>query len=677
MSRLDKHVAAVRTQMLLGDLLKRAAVTLLIAGGALWVYVIAARVFAMRLPGEMFWLIGGAVLALVAAMIWAFVNRPAEHEAAVAIDEKLGLKSKFASALSFRNDSDPFARAAVQDAEQTATGVNLGKEFRPAFPNSAWLALAVLLGMGATAAFLGDFDLFNNPAEDPAVLAQQQQAEVEAKAVVERALQTINAAPPVVMADESVEQAKADLESLLASPTFQPEQARQTASQSLESLQDALAEQVRGNQKFAEAREQQRMLANMPPLEGADGPVGEASDAIKEGDFSKATEAIEQLVDDFQEMTPEKQAEATQQMQQMAQQLQQAANNPQAQQQMQNQLQQMGMNQQQAQQAAQLMQQAAQGNQQAAQQLQQMAQQAMQQMNNGQGPTQQQQQKIQQAMQQMQAQANTQQQAAQMAQAAQQMAQAMQAAQQGQAQQGQQGQQGGQQPGGAQQQANAQQGAQQGMQQGAQQMQQTMQQMQAIQQDMQAVRAAQQAAQQAQAAANQNPNGPQGNGQQGQQQGQQGQGGQGQGQQGGMAQAGGQPGGQGGQQGQGNQGQQGGQGQGQGQGGQWNQPGQGQQGGGGGGPGQGQGGDPGKVAAPFGVKQEFSPSENQEDGQLLASYYVQAEALVGEAKQQLKEVAESAVKNQTDEVDQQRISREAQNAVRNYFNSLTEESDEQ
>ncbi|MEM6561696.1 MAG: hypothetical protein AAF656_08850, partial [Planctomycetota bacterium] len=144
MSHLHKHVAAVRTRMLFGDLLRRAAVTLLIAGAALWLYVIVARVFAVRLPGEIYWLAGGAVLAIVAAGIWAFINRPAEHEAAVAIDEKLGLKSKFASALSFRDTDDPFARAAVVDAEQTAAGVNLGKEFRPAFPASGWLALAVL-----------------------------------------------------------------------------------------------------------------------------------------------------------------------------------------------------------------------------------------------------------------------------------------------------------------------------------------------------------------------------------------------------------------------------------------------------------------------------------------------------------------------------------------------------
>ena len=89
-----------------------------------------------------------------------------------------------------------------------------------------------------------------------------------------------------------------------------------------------------------------------------------------------------------------------------------------------------------------------------------------------------------------------------------------------------------------------------------------------------------------------------------------------------------------------------------------------------GGAGRGEGGRANVAPAPFGVKQELSPSENQEDGRLLASYYIKSEAVVGESTAGLQEVAESALQNQTDEVDQQRIGRQAQGAVKKYFQTM-------
>ena len=53
-------------------------------------------------------------------MGYAIWRRPTKYQAAVAIDEKLSLQEKFSTALYIRPSSDPFAAAAVQDAEQTA-----------------------------------------------------------------------------------------------------------------------------------------------------------------------------------------------------------------------------------------------------------------------------------------------------------------------------------------------------------------------------------------------------------------------------------------------------------------------------------------------------------------------------------------------------------------------------
>ncbi|MBV8780048.1 MAG: hypothetical protein JO353_01510, partial [Phycisphaerae bacterium] len=46
----------------------------------------------------------------------------------------------------------------------------------------------------------------------------------------------------------------------------------------------------------------------------------------------------------------------------------------------------------------------------------------------------------------------------------------------------------------------------------------------------------------------------------------------------------------------------------------------------------------------------------------------------GESKAQLKDVAASAIKDPTDEIDQDRISRQAQSVVRKYFNSMEQDA---
>ena len=78
----------------------------------------------------------------------------------------------------------------------------------------------------------------------------------------------------------------------------------------------------------------------------------------------------------------------------------------------------------------------------------------------------------------------------------------------------------------------------------------------------------------------------------------------------------------------------------------------------------------GKQQAPYAVKPELSPSIDDEKGKILASTLVKGAALKGQSKEQLKEVTESALKNQAEEIDQDRVSRQAQRVVRDYFSSI-------
>lgn len=610
MSRLDQHIAAVQNKLALQRFLVGLAWSLSALGAVVTIDLLVLRLTTYQLPHVKIFFYAALGVAALAAMIFAIVTRPSRKAAAVAIDEKLKLHEKISTALFIRNSTDPFAIAAVRDAETTAEKVVLNS--RQHFPLQVPRASYGTLGMACAAAlafFLPQFDLFGH---QQAIKHQEeiQVAQAQAKTNVKEALATVEAVPKSMQDDQAIRNAKIDLEKLLNQPIKDPQAANRSAIKALQDAKEAMKKEAENNARFAQTQEAMKDLSqNLTPGADETGPVADAQRKIAEGKYSDAADKLEQLAQKFDQMDQKQQQQAAQQMQQLAKQLQQAAGNPQKQQQqIAKQLQQqLGMNQQQAQQMAQQMQQAAQGNQQAQQQIQQQVQQMMKQMNNGQGPTAQQQQQIQQAVQQMQAQANGSATAGRMSQSAQQMAQAMQQAASGQNSAGNQ----------------------QAMGQGAAGMQQQLQNLDATAKDAQAVAAAQQQIQNAvDQAGNNNGNG------QGQQQGGQVKG----------RQNGANP---------------------------WQAGNPNGQGAGMGNAGVGAGGKGGVAQAPGGFKPEVSPTEDNGKGRILASNFIKDNnPIVGKSTETLKDVAESAQREASEEVDSERVSPQAESAVKKYFQSM-------
>ncbi len=649
MSRLDQHIGMVRFRLMWATFVTALPWAIAAFAAVVALGILVQRAFIWHPPRPDIWLWIGGGLTLVVPMVYAIVRRPNSHQAAVAIDERLGLKEKFSTALYVRSSNDPFAAAAVRDAEQTATSVNLHNQFPLIPPNR----LVMRLGVAAIVLLCGAQWLVPQrvAAEPEKQLRKEQYAGSRAAAehAVRQALAEIDNAPRQVADNDQIKMAREELSKMLQTPIVDSPRAKEKAQDTLNQI-NALKKKVAETNKFVKATEELAALKDISPPSPSDtGPVSDAQRAMSQGKLEEAINELKKAVDDFPKADKKDQQKAAEQMKNLAQQIAKNANDPKVQQQIQQQLQQAGASKQQAQQMQKLMQQAANGNQQAAQQLQQMANQAIQQANQQAGMSQQQQkalaQAMQQAVQQGQQKANGQANAQQMAQAAQNLAQAMQQAaqggQQGQQGQGQKGQQAqanaqGQQGQGQQGQKNGQ-GQGQGQQNAQQQMQQQIAQMQAMAKDAQAVAAGQQLAQQGQ----------------GQGQGQQGQGqGQGQGQQ----QANGQFG-----QGQQGQGQQQGNPQQQGQGGQ-------------GGAAIAAGGKrPDPVAVPFQVKQELSASETIESGKIIASSFVKAPSEKGESKMKLTEAIASQTKEEAGEVETDRIPRGAQKAVKDYFDTLKSE----
>jgi hypothetical protein len=678
MSRLDRHVSHVQNRLAMSRFVVVLAWSVLIAGCAATLAVILWRMTGhTQLPPVKWWLLAGAVPVIASAMI-AFTQRPGAHEAAVAIDDTLNLKEKFSTALSMRPSKDPFAQAAVRDAEATADNVQLQRQFPIRFPRIGYGALATLAMAISVGLWMKPMDLFGRPAADKKKAELLEQQIVDAKHKAQEALVLAESLPNNMTEDPKLTADAKVLRDLIRNQKFDdPSHVSRTAQKVLEDVQQTLADEASKVDHIA--REQEKTFAETfgNASDYKSDPVKKVDNDLASNQFDKAVDHLQDMTDKFEKMTAQEKEQVAKDVAKLADKLKNASEDPKVQKDVEDKLKQMGVNPAQAAAMAKQMQQAAQGDkkaqqalanqvqqmqqqmQQQAQQLQKQAAQGNQQAQQQLAQLQQQQQAVQKAVQGMQGQANAQAQQQQMAQAASQMAQAMQA----QAQAGQKGQQG--------QQGKSTSGQQMAQAQG--QMQQAMQGMQAARADAKQVAAAQQ---QAMKQGGQGKGkGKDGQGNDGKGQGKSGQGKDGQGKDG----QGDQPGENGG--GQDGQAKQGGQ---QanpvpgGDPGEWKagDPNKNKGGNQMGGAGIANGGqDRRKTPSGFDIKTETDTGVENEKGKILANTMIKDNQPVkGESKLGLAQVTESVQKQAADEVDEDRVSGPSRKAAEDYFRTMNRDA---
>src|SRR3989442_6529643 len=118
MSRLDRHIAMVQNKLALGRFVHALAWASVFLASVLWVGIFLDRLAHVRPPHIVVLIWSGVGVCFLYALVIAMIRRPTKHDAAVAIDDRLALKEKFSTALYARPLNDPFAQAAVKDAER-------------------------------------------------------------------------------------------------------------------------------------------------------------------------------------------------------------------------------------------------------------------------------------------------------------------------------------------------------------------------------------------------------------------------------------------------------------------------------------------------------------------------------------------------------------------------------
>jgi uncharacterized coiled-coil DUF342 family protein len=309
--------------------------------------------------------------ALVAGRMW-YARRSTELQVAVEVDERLDLRERLSTALHCQQRTDPFARAAVEDAVGTARDPKVREHLRRRFvvesPRRWWLSpLLVLAAIGIW--FVPPQDLFaDRTPPDPEITRTVRERDDAIEAVIK----------PIEESPELQEELS-DLLGELSNEGPDPEnlktrqEVQRDAIKKLTDLNKRLDEILSGPKgKTAEALDKALERLRTPE----DGPAKEFAEALAKGDFKSAQEALARLQEEARKgnLTPEQQEQLAKQLADLAKQLEQLA---QQQQQMEQMLQQAGLDPKLAQ-NLQALQQALQNNpnlnQQQKQQLMQMAQ---------------------------------------------------------------------------------------------------------------------------------------------------------------------------------------------------------------------------------------------------------------------------------------------------------------
>lgn len=319
-----RQVSLARRRLLTNLLLDRLAWGLLIAAGAWALTTLVVRLFALGLP---LWTAGGiaTLVALLIGAAAAWLARPSALHAAVALDQAAGLKERLSTAILVQRDGDPFARAAIADAEHSAGRVHVPSHIRYNSPRVWPLSVATLISAALLAQFMPQMNLFAR--ESQADLTQlRQQALAEHQAIKTQFDEKLGKIKELVKGDPKFAEALKEIEPLELpdAPGVTPDDVRRTASERIDDARQTLEERL-AEKEQAGTKDAKRMFQklNEPGEQTSNDPL---TKSLASGDFEGAKESLKQLADKVEDLAQKADTpEAKEQLARMEQQVKRLA----------------------------------------------------------------------------------------------------------------------------------------------------------------------------------------------------------------------------------------------------------------------------------------------------------------------------------------------------------------
>ncbi len=262
------------------------------------------------------------VIFLIDIAIAWWMHRAGDLPIAADIDGRLGLDDRISTALHCSGRDDPISRAAMADgvaiASDPRTGERLRRTWQVRTPAS-WLVIPAIVLVAILAGFMGQADVFAG-GDDEGVRPSGDVAMADDG--MEEVLASIEDQPLLK------EQLADVLDELEAEQAFDPEQTRQ--EQQLEALK-RMTELQRHLEELTSGEVAQSMDSLRKSLKDIDvpqeGPASEMLDALSEGDFEAAAEALQSIEEELASgaLDPQQRKELSDELDSLSQQLQQQA----------------------------------------------------------------------------------------------------------------------------------------------------------------------------------------------------------------------------------------------------------------------------------------------------------------------------------------------------------------
>lgn len=291
---------------------------MVVAAAGWGLLILVERSFVFGLPiWTSLWIACGA--GGLVALIGTILSRVGALQAAVAIDRAAGLKERVSTALALHGASDPFAHAAVHDAEKAAANLHVPQHIPLRAPRLLPWTAATVCSTILLYFLMPQLNLLagERKAEVELRKEQAQQAQAVKKQVTEQLARVKKLAeenPKLAEATQGLEALK-----LPENATRTPEDLRREAMKQLTNVQEQLQKQ-QSSEKFDALKELKRQLAKLETTQGKE-PESELSKALASGDMSAAKKALNEMQKKLEEAARSSDPASKQQLAEMQQKL--------------------------------------------------------------------------------------------------------------------------------------------------------------------------------------------------------------------------------------------------------------------------------------------------------------------------------------------------------------------
>ncbi len=255
------------------------------------------------------WALAGGALALVtlAALARALLRRPSAVDAALAIDERFGLKERVTTGLTLApaDAATPAAAALLEDVNGRVERLAVPERFPVRLRRGAWLLPVAGAALALVAVFYKPvLALPKAAADEPVAVTPAAREEINKK------LEQLRRKPEEKRPDDKnrsaeLERMDAELDRLTRQPRDTKDQARELVKD-LTGIEEQIKKREEELRQRADALKEQMKQISRLTKGDKDGPAKELNQALEQGDVQKARDALERL---GQQLKEEEEAE--------------------------------------------------------------------------------------------------------------------------------------------------------------------------------------------------------------------------------------------------------------------------------------------------------------------------------------------------------------------------------